>query len=125
VLKMGDTLAGDPSLVEAGTVHFAAPHSDSVVLNVGGIDVQSRVAFGGTMAFDSPVAGLARLEMRTPWLHLITVLVQVLFWMLALLAIGDIGRFRRRSLLRAARRVRLIESDEAVLSLESTCGCVR
>ena len=120
VLKMGDTLAGDPSLVEAGTVHFAAPHSDSVVLNVGGIDVQSRVAFGGTMAFDSPVAGLARLEMRTPWLHLITVLVQVLFWMLALLAIGDIGRFRRRSLLRAARRVRLIESDEAVLSLDES-----
>ena len=118
VLNMGDTLTGDPSLVEEGTVHFAAPHSDSVVLNVGGIDVQSRVAFGGTMAFDSPVAGLARLEMRTPWLHLVTVLVQVLFWVLALLAIGDIGRFRRRSLLRAARRVRLIESDEAVLSLD-------
>jgi len=120
MLKMGDTLTGDPSLVEEGTVHFAAPHSDSVVLNVGGIDVQSRVAFGGTMAFDSPVAGLARLEMRTPWLHLLTVLVQVLFWVLALLAIGDIGRFRRRSLLRAARRVRLIESDEAVLSLDES-----
>lgn len=117
VLKMGTTLGGDPSLVEEGTVHFAAPHSGSVVLNVGGIDVQSRVAFGGTMAFDSPVAGLARIEQRTPWFHLLTVLVQVLLWLLAVVAIGDIGRFRRRSLLRAARRVRLVESDEAVLSI--------
>jgi hypothetical protein len=93
-----------------------------VVLNVGGIDVQSRVAFGGTMAFDSPVAGLARLELRTPWLHLFTVLVQVLLWVLVVLAIGDIGRFRRRSLIRASRRVSLVESDDTVLSLEKTTG---
>ena len=120
VLRMGETLSGDPSLVEEGTVHFAAPHSDSVVLNVGGIDVQSRVAFGGTMAFDSPVAGLARLELRTPWVHLLTLLVQVFMWVLAVLAIGDIGRFRRRSLMRASRRVNLVESEDAVLSMNET-----
>lgn len=122
VLRMGERLSGDPSLVEEGTVHFASPHSDSVVLNVGGIDVQSRVAFGGTMAFDSPVAGLARLELRTPWLHLFTVLVQIFLWVLVVLAIGDIGRFRRRSLIRASRRVSLVESDDTVLSLDGTTG---
>jgi len=120
VLRMGETLSGDPSFVEEGTVHFAAPHSDSVVLNVGGIDVQSRVAFGGTMAFDSPVAGLARLELRTPWFHLLAVFVQVALWVLAVLAIGDIGRFRRRSLLRKSRRVTLLDSEDVVLSMNET-----
>jgi hypothetical protein len=91
-----------------------------VVLNVGGIDVQSRVAFGGTMAFDSPVAGLARLELRTPWFHLLVVLVQLVMWVLAVLAIGDIGRFRRRSLMRVSRRVNLLESEDVVLSMNET-----
>ena len=118
VLKMGDELTGDPTFVEKGTVHFASPHSNDVVLNVGGVDVQSRVAFGGTMAFDSPVAGLARLEMRTPWLLIIILFVQLALWALTILAIGDLGRFKRRSLLRSARVVTLVDDDSAILRLE-------
>lgn len=117
VLKIGDGLTGDPTFIEKGTVHFAAPHSNDVVLNVGGIDVQSRVAFGGTMAFDSPVDGLARLELRTPWLHILTVLVQIALWLLAVLAIGDLGRFKRRSLMRTSREVTLLDDDRSVLKM--------
>jgi GT2 family glycosyltransferase len=120
VLKMGDELTGDPTFVEKGTIHFASPHSSDVVLNVGGVDVQSRVAFGGTMAFDSPVAGLARLELRTPWLLIFVVFAQIALWLLTILAIGDLGRFKRRSILRSARVVTLVDPEPAVLRLDQT-----
>jgi len=118
VLKMGDELTGDPTFVEKGTVHFASPHSNDVVLNVGGVDVQSRVAFGGTTAFDSPVAGLARLELRTPWLHLLVLLGQIALWALTILAIGDLGRFKRRSIIRSSRVVTLVDDDSTILRLD-------
>jgi GT2 family glycosyltransferase len=97
-IRRTSATSSEPTFIEEGTVHLAAPHSDRLVLNVGGVAVQSRVAFGGTTAFDSPLAGIAAVELRTPWTHGFLVAVQVVLWLLVIVAVTDIGRFRRRKL---------------------------
>jgi GT2 family glycosyltransferase len=107
-IRRTSAVTSEPIFIEEGTIHLAAPHTDRLVLDVGGVAVQSRVAFGGTTAFDSPLAGIARVDFRTPWTHLALVIVQVALWLLAIVAVTDIGRFRRRTLVGA---VRLVEDD--------------
>lgn len=116
-IRRTPVMSSEPTFIEEGTIHLAVPHSDRVVLDVGGVAVQSRIAFGGTTAFDSPLAGIAQVELRTPLTHTVLVVVQALLWVLAILATTDIGRFRRRKLLGA---VRLIDDAEVqpVLRLE-------
>ncbi len=98
-LRRTSAISSEPTFIEEGTVHLAAPHNDRMVLDVGGVTVQSRVAFGGTTAFDSPLAGIAKVELRTPWTHVALVALQLMLWVLAIVAVTDIGRFRRRKLL--------------------------
>lgn len=104
-IRRTSATSSEPVFIEEGTIHLAAPHTDRLVLDVGGVAVQSRVAFGGTTAFDSPLAGIARVDLRTPWTHLALVALQALLWVLAIVAVTDIGRFRRRKLVGAVRLV--------------------
>lgn len=104
-IRRTSATSSEPVFIEEGTIHLAAPHTDRLVLDVGGVAVQSRVAFGGTTAFDSPLTGLARVDFRTPWTHLALVVLQALLWVLAIVAVTDIGRFRRRKLVGVVRLV--------------------
>ena len=107
-IRRTSATSSEPTFIEEGTIHLAAPHSDHLILDVGGVAVQSRVAFGGTTAFDTPLAGVARVDLRVPWTHVALVAVQFVLWLLVLIAATDIGRFRRRKLQGA---VRLIDDD--------------
>jgi hypothetical protein len=118
-LRRTSATSSEPTFIEEGTIHLAAPHSDRLTLDVGGVAVQSRVAFGGTTAFDSPLAGIAEVDLRTPWTHAALVVVQVIVWLLAIVAVTDIGRFRRRKLLGA---VTLVDAgiEQPILRLDNT-----
>ena len=85
-----------PSLIGIGTVHAAVPFDDGLALDVQGVKVKARVAFGGTSAFDLPIEGVARLTFNTPFLHFALVALQALLWVAVVIALFDLGRFKRR-----------------------------
>ena len=109
---MDGATSSSPAFVDRWTVHLASPYSDRMALNVGGVKVQSRVAFGGTTAFDSPVSGVARLEFRTQRSHRALVVAQALVWFVALVGAADLGRFRRRAAVRHSSPVVLVSDDD-------------
>jgi len=111
-IKMDGATSSSPAFVDRWTVHLASPYSDRMALNVGGVKVQSRVAFGGTTAFDSPVSGVARLEFRTQRSHRALVVAQALVWFVALVGAADLGRFRRRAAVRHSSPVVLVSDDD-------------
>jgi hypothetical protein len=85
-----------PSLIGVGTVHAAVPFDDGLALDIQGVKVKARVAFGGTSAFDLPIEGVARLTFDTPFLHFVLVAFQALLWAAVVIALFDLGRFKRR-----------------------------
>ena len=113
--RMGD-VGSSPTSIDVGTVHLAAPFSDHLVLHVDGSDVISRVAFGGTTAFDSPVAGTATLDFKTPWSHFALLLVQFMLWITVISATFDLGRLKSRIGVSRTRPVVLGESSDAQLT---------
>lgn len=111
-IQMDGATSSSPAFVDRWTVHLASPFSERMALNVGGVKVQSRIAFGGTTAFDSPVSGVARLEFRTEGSHRGLVALQALVWLAALVASADLGRYRRRSLSLRPAPVVLVPGDD-------------
>jgi hypothetical protein len=87
-----------------------------LVLRVDGSDVIPRVAFGGTTAFDSPVAGSATLDFRAPWTHVVLLLVQLMLWVTVISATFDLRRLKSRIGVRRAGPVVLGGSDDASLT---------
>jgi hypothetical protein len=118
---MGD-IASRPTPVEAGTTHLAAPFSDHLVLRVDNSDVIPRVAFGGTTAFDSPMAGTATLDFRTPWNHVVLLLVQLILWVLVISATFDLKRIKSRIGVRREKSIVLSESSDSVLTFNKQDG---
>ena len=115
LFRMGD-IASRPTPVDVGTVHLAAPFSDHLVLHVDGSDVIPRVAFGGTTAFDSPAAGTATLDFRTPWNHVVLLFVQMILWVLVISATFNLKRLRARIGVRRVKPIVLGESSDVVLT---------
>jgi hypothetical protein len=105
-----------PTPIEAGSVHLAVPYSDHLVLHVDGSDVIPRVAFGGTTAFDSPGAGIATLEFRTPWSHILLLLAQLMLWVAVISATFDLGRLKSRIGVRSVKPVLQGVSSSDVLT---------
>jgi len=85
-----------PSLIGVGTVHAAVPFDDGLALDIQGVKVKARVAFGGTSTFDLPIEGVARLAFDTPFLHIVLVAFQAMLWAVVVIALFDLGRFKRR-----------------------------
>ena len=104
-----------PTPIDVGTVHLAVPFSDRLVLRVDGSDVIPRVAFGGTTAFDSPVAGSATLGFRTPWTHIVLLLVQLLLWVTVISVTFDLRSLKARIGVRRVGPVVLGGSSDASL----------
>jgi hypothetical protein len=113
--RMGD-IASRPTPIEVGTIHLAAPFSDHLVLHVDNSDVIPRVAFGGTTAFDSPVAGTATLDFKTPWNHVVLLFVQLMLWVLVISATFNLKRIKSRIGVRRKVPVVLGESSDSVLT---------
>lgn len=83
-------------VVDVGTVHLAVPFNENVRLRVGGAEIEPRVAFGGTTAFDVPLAGEAVLIYSTPVSHFALILIQAAMWCVLIAIAIDARRLRRR-----------------------------
>ena len=95
IARVGD-VASVATEVGASTVHLAVPFSNQLRLDIAGADVQPRVAFGGTTAFDVSDGGPATLKYNTPISQYLFIVVQSLLWLLVMVAVFDIGRIQRR-----------------------------
>jgi len=109
-------IENDPTPIDVGTIHLAVPFSDRLVLHVDGSDVIPRVAFGGTTAFDSPAAGTATLDFRTPWSHIVLLLVQLILWVVVISAMFDLRQLKSRISARRINPVVIKESTDVVLT---------
>lgn len=83
-------------VVDGGTVHLAVPFNENIRLKVGDAEVVPRVAFGGTAAFDLPLAGTVVLTYLTPVTHYVLVLVQLAMWCVLVAIAIDARRLRLR-----------------------------
>jgi len=119
--RIGD-IASRPTPVEVGTLHLVAPFNDHLVLRVDNSDVIPRVAFGGTTAFDSPVAGTATLDFRTPWNHVALLMVQLILWVLVISATFNLKRIKSRIGVRREKPIVLGESSDSVLTFNKQDG---
>ena len=110
---IGD-IASERRAIDPSTVHLAVPYDDGLTLRVGASDVKSRVAFGGTTAFDSPAAGIAEINYDTSLGYQLQIFLQIVLWFALVVATFDIGRVRRRMLATRARAI--VFRDEEVAS---------
>jgi GT2 family glycosyltransferase len=99
IMPGADHLSPATAEVPAGTVHLAVPVDRRWDLAVDGTTVDSRPAFGLTMAFDVETAGSATLEYRTSRTYHLVLLAQALLWLALVLAATSVrvGRPRMRS----------------------------
>jgi hypothetical protein len=112
IARTGD-IASIETEVGASTVYAALPYSEGLRLEIGGVDVRPRVAFGGTTAFDVVEGGSATLKFRTPVSQYFFVTFQTLLWLLVILAVFDIGRLKRRLLSIRKREVVVIDDQDS------------
>jgi hypothetical protein len=115
-----DDIASVATEVGASTVHLAVPFSERLRLDVAGMEVKPRVAFGGTTAFDVS-GGSATLQYRTPISQYLFMFIQTLLWILVILAVFDIGRIKRRFLQTRSHEVTVI-GDQGSPALSFTAG---
>lgn len=94
IMVGADHLDAASAAVDAGTVHLAVPADRRWELSVDGTPVESRPAFGTTMAFDVATAGTVSIDYRTATGFRIVLLVQLLAWLAVAFAATSI-RLRR------------------------------
>lgn len=83
-------------VLDGGTVHLAAPFNENIRLQVGGAEIEPRVAFGGTTAFNLPLRGNSVLTYSTPISHFALLLLQAAMWFVLVAIAIDARRLRRR-----------------------------
>ena len=120
IARVGD-VASVATEVGASTVHLAVPFSNQLRLDVAGADVQPRVAFGGTTAFDVSDGGPATLKYNTPISQYLFIVVQLLLWLLVMVAVFDIGRIQRR-ISQARNREVIVVGDQVSPALSFATG---
>ena len=98
--------------IDAGVVHVAVPFDDNWSLGVDGTSVSPRRAFGETTAFDVAAGGMGELRYRSPISRLLLVLLQVAFWIAALVVVSRVQ-------VPTARRVGLATTDETLIDLST------
>ena len=98
--------------IDAGVVHVAVPFDDHWSLGVDGTSVSPRRAFGETTAFDVVAGGVGELRYRSPISRLLLVLLQVAFWIAALVVVSRVQ-------VRTGRRAGLATTDETLIDLSA------
>jgi hypothetical protein len=116
-----DDIASVATEVGPATVHLAVPFSERLRLEVAGTEVQPRIAFGGTTAFDVSGAGSAKLHYRASISQYAFMFVQMLLWLFVMLAVFDIGRIKRRFLQARSREV-IVVDDQGLPAMSFTAG---
>jgi hypothetical protein len=120
IARVGD-ITSVATEVGPSTVYLAVPFSERLRLDIAGIDVSPRVAFGGTTAFDVIDGGPAALKYSTPISQYVSVVIQTLLWLLVMLAVFDIGRIQRRIAHAKNREVNVI-GDQVSPALSFATG---
>jgi GT2 family glycosyltransferase len=106
--------------VAAGTVHVAVPFTRDWVLRVNGQEVEPRIAFGSTTAFDVASAGRATLTYEASSMYRVALFAQLLLWCGLLLAAS---RIDVRSMLRRRRmRSGIVAPTGPVFALDAPIG---
>ena len=86
IFSGADARSGAVSQVTPGVVHLAVPFDENWTLDVDGVELVPRRAFGVTTAFDVEVAGVATLSYDTPSSRPVALVVLVLLWFAVLFA---------------------------------------
>ena len=118
IMPGADHLTPGTAPVPAGTFHLAVPVDRRWELTVDGAPVESRPAFGTTMAFDVETAGTATLTYRTSRTFHLVLLVQALLWFAFVLAASN-ARVRRPRL--RSRRLPTVVA-EPVFTMDPIIG---
>ena len=111
IFSGADAQSSASAQVTPGVVHLAIPYDDNWTLEVDGVGIEPRRAFGVTMAFDVETAGVATLSYVTPGSRTAVLLLQVLFWLAALFGAT------RMSVPLARRRGPLV-TDETLITFD-------
>ncbi|WP_040492038.1 glycosyltransferase family 2 protein [Ilumatobacter nonamiensis] len=93
-----------------GVVHLGYPYDENWKLEIDGEQIESRVAFGVTTAFDVEQAGVATLSYSTPSSRTLAIVVQALLWLIA-------GFVAARVTVPTGRRRSTLVDDETLISL--------
>jgi GT2 family glycosyltransferase len=102
IMQNVDHLQTGRAQVPAGTLYVAVPFDRSWHLQVDGVEIEGRTAFGSTLAFDVPTAGTATLIYRTSSSVRLMLLAQVIGWIIVCLAASNIRLRRHRERWRTA-----------------------
>ena len=116
-----DDIASVATEVGNTTVHLAVPFSERLRLEGAGTEVEPRIAFGGTTAFDVSDGGIVKLHYRTPISQYAYMVIQTLLWLLVMIAAFDVGRIKRRFLQAGNREVTVV-GDQGLPALSFTAG---
>ncbi len=112
IMPGADHLAEASVGVPAGTVHLGVPFDRNWTVRLDGAAVDSRPAFGSTMAFDIATQGTIAMRYETSVVRRLMVLVQALVW---LVVIGVAAGVRVR---RARRRIEPATGTQPVITLD-------
>jgi GT2 family glycosyltransferase len=110
-----DQLGTATDEVSAGVVHLGVAFDDAWSLSVDGVSIEPRRAFGETMAFDVPTAGLGELRYNSSLLRSWAVIAQLALWIVALV-------FAARVRVPVGRRESLVLTDETLIDLTDEAG---
>ncbi len=106
-----DAVTESSSQVTAGVVHLAVPYDENWRLEVDGVGIEPRRAFGVTTAFDVETDGVATLSYSTPGTRTFALVLQVLLWVVALFAATRVS-------VPLARRRGSLVSDGALITFD-------
>lgn len=84
------------SRFSGGTIHVAVPFDSGWHLQVDGAQLSPRVAFGSSIAFDAPIAGVVSLQYRTSPTRYLYLVLQAIAWLGLIGLAANFSRFRRR-----------------------------
>jgi len=119
IMVGADHLAEASVGVPAGTVHLGVPFDRNWTVRLDGTSVDSRPAFGSTMAFDIATQGTVTMRYETSVVRRLLVLVQALVWLVVLGVAAGVRVRRSRGRVEPARLAQPVFSLDPVLEAQS------
>ncbi len=113
VFSGADARSSSSSQVTPGVVHLAVPFDENWRLDVDGVEIEPRRAFGVTTAFDVDTAGVATLSYDTPGSRTAILIVLALLWVAALFGATRVS-------IPLARRRGPLVTDETLITFDDS-----
>ena len=111
IFSGADAQSAATSQVTPGVVHLAVPFDENWTLEVDGVDIEPRRAFGSTTAFDVETAGVATLSYATPGSRSLALFIQALLWAVVLFGAARVS-------VPLARRRGPLVTDETLMTFD-------